>query len=224
MKTAQVADDTVENITLIESVYRAEDVNSDGVVNIQDLVLVSANFGKRGENKVDVNGDGVVDIVDLVKVAAAFANAGAAPSNHPQTLAMLTAADVQGWITQARHLNLTDIASQGGIRLLEQLLTVLTPQKTILLPNYPNPFNPETWIPYQLADPSDVQVVIYDTRGTVIRNLALGYQPRGYYTTHNRAAYWDGRNDLGERVATGVYFYQLQADNMSLLRKMVILK
>ncbi|MCG9132080.1 hypothetical protein J5I95_10400 [Candidatus Poribacteria bacterium] len=83
---------------------------------------------------------------------------------------------------------------------------------------------PETWIPYQLANSSAVQIVLYDTRGIAIRHLALGHQPAGYYTTRNRAVYWDGCNDLGERVATGVYFYQLQTDNMSLLRKMVILK
>ena len=217
-------DGTVEDSTAIEPGYIAEDINEDGVVNIQDLVLVSSNFGKTGENAADINGDGVVDIVDLVKVAAALGNTADAPSFHPQTLAMLTTADVQSWLTQAQHLNPTDIASQRGIRFLEQLLTVLTPQETVLLPNYPNPFNPETWIPYQLANPSNVQVVIYNTHGIVIRHLALGHQPAGYYTTRNRAAYWDGRNDLGEHVATGVYFYQLQANNMSLLRKMVIYK
>ena len=218
-----IGDGAVEE-TVIEVVYRAEDVNDDGVVNIQDLVVVSSNIGKIGENKADVNSDGVVDIVDLVKVAAALGNAGAAPFLYPQTLAMLTASDVQSWLAQAQHLNLTDIASQRGIRFLEQLLAVLTPQETILLPNYPNPFNPETWIPYQLANSSDVQILIYDTRGIAIRRLALGHQSKGYYTTRSRAAYWDGRNDLGERVATGVYFYQLQTDDMSLMRKMVILK
>ena len=214
----------VQDGIVIEPVYLTEDINDDGVVNIQDMVLVSSNFGKTGENKADVNGDGVVDIVDLVKVAAALGNATAAPSIHPQTLVMLTAVDIQSWLTQAQHLNLTDVTSQRGIRFLEQLLAVLTPTETILLPNYPNPFNPETWIPYQLANPSDVQITIYDTRGATIRRLALGHQPQGYYTTRSRAAYWDGRNDLGERVATGVYFYQLQADGMSPLRKMVILK
>ena len=225
IENGTMGDDTMEGNAVIEPIYLAEDVNNDGVVNIQDMVLVSSNFGKRGENKADVNGDGVVDIVDLVKVAAALGNAAAAPSFHPQTLAMFTTTDVQSWLTQAQqHLNLTDVASQRGIRFLEQLLAVLTPKQTILLPNYPNPFNPETWIPYQLANPSDVQIVIYDTRGVTIRHLALGHQSAGYYTTPNRAAYWDGRNNLGEHAATGVYFYQLQADDMSILRKMAILK
>ena len=224
IENGRIGDGTEEAGAAIEPVYLAEDVNEDGVVNIQDLVFVSSNFGKVGENEADINGDGVVDIVDLVKVAAALGNTADAPSVHPQTLAMLTTADVQDWLTQVQHLNLTDVASQRGIRFLEQLLMVLTPQETVLLPNYPNPFNPETWIPYQLANPNKVQIVLYDTRGIAIRHLTLGHQPAGYYTTRNQAAYWDGRNNLGEHVATGVYFYQLQADNMSLLRKMVILK
>ena len=97
-------------------------------------------------------------------------------------------------------------------------------EQTQLLANYPNPFNPETWIPYQLANPSEVRITIYDTRGTVVRHLELGHQREGYYTGQSLAAYWDGRNTVGERVASGVYFYQLQADNLSLLRKMLILK
>ena len=94
----------------------------------------------------------------------------------------------------------------------------------MLLANYPNPFNPETWIPYHLANPSNVQITIYDARGSVVRQLELGHQREGYYTSQSRAAYWDGRNAVGERVASGIYFYQLQTDQLSFLRKMVILK
>ena len=107
---------------------------------------------------------------------------------------------------------------------LQSLLASATPQETQLLANYPNPFNPETWIPYQLAIGTDVQILIYDAKGTLIRQLALGYQPEGYYTERNSAAYWDGRNALGERVASGIYFYQLRTDEISALRKMLILK
>ncbi len=99
-----------------------------------------------------------------------------------------------------------------------------TPKVSALLPNFPNPFNPETWIPYHLAKASDVQITIYNARGVVVRSLALGRKRAGYYTNRNRAAHWDGRNTFGEKVAAGVYFYQLQADSVSFLRKMVILK
>ena len=98
------------------------------------------------------------------------------------------------------------------------------PTQSLLLQNYPNPFNPETWIPYQLAEDASVSVSIYDTTGQLVRTLPLGFQAAGFYNSRERAAYWDGRNALGERVASGVYFYQLETDAMSALRKMVILK
>ena len=75
-----------------------------------------------------------------------------------------------------------------------------------------------------IANGSNVQITIYDTRGSIVRTLTLGNRAAGYYTDKNRAAYWDGRNSVGERTASGVYFYQLQADNVSQLRKMLILK
>ena len=97
-------------------------------------------------------------------------------------------------------------------------------QKTVLLPNYPNPFNPETWIPYQLSKPAEVTVTIYATSGAVVRTLVLGHQAVGRYEDRSRAAYWDGRNALGERVASGVYFYTLTAGEFHATRKMLILK
>ena len=202
----------------------AVDVNSDGVVNILDLVLISANFGKTGQNTADVNGDGVVNIVDLVKVAGEMGAAGAAPSAQQQTLEGLTATDVKHWLTQAQQVNLTDANSQRGILMLQQLLTALIPKETSLLPNYPNPFNPETWIPYQLAEPAVVTLHIYAVDGKLIRRLALGHQPAGMYHSKSRAAYWDGRNAFGEPVASGVYYYTLRTDDFTATRKMLILK
>ena len=165
-----------------------------------------------------------MNIADLVLVAGKIGTGGSVSPVLPEVLQLFTIDDIQHWITQAKDLPLTDEISKRGMLLLERLLAISTPKETMLMANYPNPFNPETWIPYQLAHSSDVQIVIYDTRGTAIRHFTLGHQPAGYYTTRARAAYWDGRNGLGERVATGVYFYQLQADDASFLRKMVILK
>ena len=95
---------------------------------------------------------------------------------------------------------------------------------TTLLPNYPNPFNPETWIPYQLSEPADVRLTIYDIQGHVVRNLDLGHQRAGMYHNRSRAAHWDGRNAQGESVASGVYFYTLTTGEFSATRKMLIRK
>ena len=100
----------------------------------------------------------------------------------------------------------------------------LIPEQTTLLPNYPNPFNPETWIPYQLAAPADVTLTIYAVDGTVVRTLAFGHQPTGIYQSRGRAAYWDGRNAVGERVASGLYYYTLSAGDFTATRKMLIIK
>ena len=101
---------------------------------------------------------------------------------------------------------------------------VVNIRETSLLPNYPNPFNPETWIPYQLAKPAEVTVAIYAVNGTLVRKLDLGHQTVGIYRGRSRAAYWDGKNEFGERVASGVYFYTLTAGDFSATRKMMIQK
>ncbi len=101
---------------------------------------------------------------------------------------------------------------------------VTLPDKNALLANFPNPFNPETWIPYQLAAPADVNISVYTTDGQLVRTLSFGHQPAGTYRSRNRAAYWDGNNQLGEPVASGVYFYTLTAGDFTATRKMLIRK
>ena len=201
----------------------AEDVNGDGVVNIIDLILVAANYGWRGQNDADVNRDGVVNIADLIAVANIL-NAAAAPAGQPQNRGPITPNDVEGWLAVAKGIDLTDPRLQKGVRFLKQLHTSLLPKETILLPNYPNPFNPETWIPYALAQDADVTLTIYDTNGEQIRRFDLGHQRAGHYTDRNRAVYFDGRNDAGEPLSSGVYFYHLSAGDYSQTRKMLILK
>ena len=110
----------------------------------------------------------------------------------------------------------TNDRSPAALRTLvymQQLLATARPEKTQLFANYPNPFNPETWIPYELATDTHVKITIYITQGVVIRTLQFGHQSAGYYTGRDRAAYWDGRNALGEQVASGLYFYQLETDD-----------
>ena len=107
---------------------------------------------------------------------------------------------------------------------LPELIAYEIPAETELLANYPNPFNPETWIPYRLAEDAFVMLTIYDGAGRVVRSLDVGNQVAGIYESRSKAVYFDGRNEFGEQVASGVYFYHLSADSYSQTRKMLILK
>ena len=107
---------------------------------------------------------------------------------------------------------------------LAALVARVIPSGTSLLPNYPNPFNPETWIPYRLAWDSDVTLTIFDRSGRVVRMLEVGHRIAGFYESADRAIYWDGRNQFGEQVANGVYFYMLTAKDFTGTRRMVILR
>jgi len=109
------------------------------------------------------------------------------------------------------------------IKKIDGSVTILTPDFA-LLQNFPNPFNPETWIPYQLAQGGDVVIRIYNQKGRMIRALYLGKQSAGVYVTKEKAAFWDGRDNTSERVASGVYYYTLQAGDFSDTRKMLIVK
>ena len=223
--TGETTNPQTENAEITEPTQLPEDVNGDGVVNIVDLTLVATNFGATGTNAADVNGDGVVNIVDLTLVAAAFGNTAAAPFLWSRDSEIApTRADVAAWLNEARKMNLTDPEFLRGIAVLEQLLKALTPKETALLPNYPNPFNPETLIPYQLATPSDVSISIYTSDGKLIRTLDLGNQPVGKYKHRSNAAHWDGKNEQGEPVASGVYYYTFSDGKYTATRKMLIRK
>ena len=206
----------------------AWDVNRDGTTNILDMVSVSRDFGKSASlnSPSDVNGDGVINILDLIVVAQHLgeSNATAAPSSIAIEGLELNPAMIQAWLTRAQAEDDGSIAFRQGIANLEQLLASLIPEKTALLYNYPNPFNPETWIPYQLAESAEVTVHIYATSGVLVRTLMLGHQAAGIYQYRSRAAYWDGRNGMGEPVASGIYFYTLTAGDFTATRKMLIRK
>ena len=213
------------SVTVTAPPVVSEDVNDDGVVDVQDLVYIAQRYGQTGTTPADVNDDGVVNIDDMILVAAALdADAAAAPSLHSDALDVFSVAEVKLWLSQARQRDLTDPSVRRGILFLEQLLASMVPKETALLANYPNPFNPETWIPYQLAKDADVTLTIYAVNGHVVRRLALGHQPAGIYQNRSRAAYWDGRNAFGEPVASGVYFYVLTAGDFTATRKMLIRK
>jgi hypothetical protein len=190
--------------------------------------------------RANLNGAYIQNVVDGLMAPRALIIGG---ENHATGISMATAVEAAGAPRlMGRQLNAAEVehiqeqidlllatndrspATMRRLVYLQQLLATARPEQTRLLANYPNPFNPETWIPYHLANPSEVQITIYDTRGTVVRHLDLGHQEAGYYTSRSRAVYWDGCNDTGEKVSSGIYFYQLQTDKTSLLRKMLILK
>ena len=215
------------NRSFFAGVPRVADINSDGEVDILDLILVSRDSGrdKYLNPRSDVNGDGTVNILDLTLVARSIDIA--AGDAAPSALAIKDngfPAMVQAWIAQAQIENDGSVVFQQGLANLQRLLASLLPEKTTLLTNYPNPFNPETWIPYQLAQASEVRIHIHTINGALVRTLDLGHQPAGMYQHRNRAAYWDGRNQLGEPVASGLYFYTLTAGDFTATRKMLIRK
>ena len=214
-----------EGSTGATTTFLPEDVNQDGQVNIADLVVVAQSLGKQAsENpRADVNGDNVINILDLILISQ-YLGARAAPSLDISRSIPFESSMLEEWLKQARLESDGSLTFQNAIAYLERLLASTLPRETALLANYPNPFNPETWIPYQLATPADVTLRIYAVDGSLVRMLSLGHKTTGIYESRARAAYWDGRNAVGERVASGLYFYTLTAGDFTATRKMLIRK
>ena len=224
--------------------FPPHDVNQDGEVNILDLVAVASQFNTVGDGlPEDVNGDGTVNIFDLVAIADHFGEETA--QGAPALTSLLTPAKfAEEWTPRQFALDLqanrrlraalAELEAQADInpdvRFVANLLrrwlidTGTIPNETRLYPNFPNPFNPETWIPYQLAEAAEVHISIYDAKGQPVRELPIGFRTAGIYTSRSEAVYWNGRNDIGELVASGIYFYTLRAGDFSDTRKMLILK
>ena len=205
----------------------ATDVNKDQKVNKTDLLLVVTALGEKPPTNpnVDINADGSVNIADVLLVIEALDDpvAAAAPSLG-EIGTSLDPALLTAQIDILRAESDGSMKYAHAIAFFQGLLASIRPTETRLLANYPNPFNPETWIPYHLANSSDVRITIYNIRGSIVRRLDLGHQREGYYTSRNRSAYWDGRNSLGEPVASGLYFYTLTAGEFTATRKMLIRK
>ncbi len=211
----------------------SEDVNLDGSVNILDLVLVAQDFGQKipANPRADVNKDGQVNVLDLVLVAGALGeDAAAAPTAFDILESKTTTPEEIVAIRQALDAleGTPEISSdvEMAIQLLRLWIANLTETvtETKLLPNFPNPFNPETWIPYQLAEGADVTIFIHDTGGRLVRQISLGFKPAGYYLTRSDAVHWDGQNENGEQVSSGVYFLRFVAGEFSASRRVVIMK
>lgn len=230
---------TVVNPYVVTHQYPREDVNRDGEVNIMDLVVVASLIGQSNPSdaRADVNNDGMVNVLDLIAISHHTASwsgpvtaakkrddnewVGAAPAVR---VADISAETIRGWIDLAQTEDDGSILFDRGIANLQRLLASEVPSETRLLVNYPNPFNPETWIPYQLAEAAEVSLTIYSVNGELVRTLPLGHQPAGLYQNRSQAAYWDGRTELGTQVASGIYFYTLKAGDYSSTRKMIVRK
>ena len=212
---------------IVDVTAPAWDVNEDGVTDANDVKLVRRALGQSPpvDPRTDVNGDGVVNGIDVAVVTAHLGEgeAAAAPTNVALSLGF-TREIVEQTLDILRKTDDGSLMFQRGIANLERLLASFLPDETALLHNYPNPFNPETWIPYQLAEAAEVTFHIYAANGALVRTLDLGHQSTGIYQYRSRAAYWDGKNEVGEPVASGIYFYTLTAGGFTATRKMLIRK
>ena len=209
------------------------DVNDDGTVDLSDLTLVAAAIDAAG-TAGELSEDDVAAVLETVaEQANAIEEIAEAPAHFGTSqrarFSGIAYRNVAAAFEAAKHLATEDARLGKWVPLLRELLHRLAemreiPDTTALLPNYPNPFNPETWIPYQLATPAKVTLSIYSVDGRLVRSLTLGHQSAGVYESRARAAYWDGRNQQGELVASGVYFYTLTAGEFTTTRKMLIRK
>ena len=205
------------------------DVNGDGVVNLSDLMAVAQGIDAAGGNAgiIEISQEEMeAALVAAAEQAAALEVIAEAPmQRHALFLPRgVVYNNVAAALADARHLGHNSVPAvlEGLLQRLTEMAAI--PETSALLPNYPNPFNPETWIPYHLAKAANVTLTIYDVRGSVVRELTLGHQSAGVYESRGRAAYWDGKNQIGEKVASGVYFYTLTAGEFNATRKLLIAK
>ncbi|MCG9127704.1 sulfatase-like hydrolase/transferase [Candidatus Poribacteria bacterium] len=211
------------------------DVNFDGIVDINDLQLIATAFGSNSIEfpNYDFNKDGVIDIIDLLIVASHLGESSTISSPSMVSPTLNDVNQVEQWIQMYIPIDDKSPTIINGLQNLEQLVDAYNPINSALLPNFPNPSNPETWIPYDLIHDADVTIDIFNGKGEPIRKFHIGLKTKGTYRTQARALYWDGKNSIGEDVSSGVYFYYINAiyNNKSLLntqfnssRKMVIIK
>jgi photosystem II stability/assembly factor-like uncharacterized protein len=211
----------------------AWDVNRDCIMDASDLVIIGTYFGEAAteESDADVNGDGYVNIADLILVCKHFggSTANASPGRGVRFNAPTEVDPGQLPILRKLYsiLDTSSIESPDLVaakKLLAELigLPAVEIAESRLMQNYPNPCNPETWIPYDLAEPGDVTINIYSSSGRLVRTLDLGYRRAGSYSDRDRAVYWDGANESGEKVSSGIYFYAIRSGKFSAVRKMII--
>jgi hypothetical protein len=230
------------------------DVSGNGAVTAFDASLAlqhvvgSISLSKSQRKAADVTGNGKVSALDAawilqytVGLIAEFPvksnlNAPSDSRNSKSNFHAIRSEEelLADALVKIERLNLSK-EQQAVVEQIKQLFPQLSPTQTTLLPNYPNPFNPDTWLPYQISEDAQVTITIYNVRGQVVRILNVGRQKAGVYLTKDRAAYWNGRDNHGQEVTSGIYFYTLQVEPLNLAgnktiskfiatRKMVIMK
>ncbi|MDQ1318010.1 MAG: type sorting protein, partial [Candidatus Poribacteria bacterium] len=196
------------------------DVNKDGVVDILDFIST------RPDDKADVNGDGIVDILDVVALI-----------NHEGDIKLWDTngdgvVDINDFIKieSSNGIN-PDVNGDGVVDILD-IVSILNGAKGApasrlvneLGVSFPNPINPEAWIPFKLAESNDVVIKLYNTKGQLVRTLDLGYRVPGSYITRTMAAYWDGKDENGQHVSSGIYFYNIKAGSFTATKKLIVLE
>ena len=205
-------DPTSAPVLLIEGLFAREDT----LEPVSGLQVTIRNL-RTGESVVDTAGSG-----RFVKPMIAL-RGGRYEEGDTLEVSAVDSSGTFGGLAPVRAVVGKDEIAAGRIDIGRQLLSAV-PSKTALLPNYPNPFNPETWIPFDLADSSRVKITIYNSSGQTVRVLELGQLPAGSYRSRSKAPHWDGRNALGEPVASGVYYVRIEAGSFTAFRRMVVLK
>ena len=207
------------------------DVSQDGSISAFDASLILQHIAglitlsPEQQQVSDVTGDGKITDMDAVLILQYTVEL---ITQFPKAAPILVAKEHNQSLTKIIAELENSSLSKEQKQVLEQLRRMLwqnvLPKQTSLLQNYPNPFNPDTWLPFQLAQDASVTIQIHNMKGQLVRTISLGNKNAGVYVTKDRVAYWDGRDSLGEKVSSGVYFYTLQAGEFRATKKMVIME
>jgi len=229
------------------------DTNNDGIVDERDVLSVGIYWRITGPPRTchspqretswrvhsamdwtpeaaiytDANGDGIIDGQDIQVIILNWHKTHHVGAN---VAAPIAGVDHRKHLTAYKELyraleNAPDVESTTRMRqFLAHIISDALPKQNVLGHNFPNPFNPDTWIPYELAEPAEVKICIYNASGQLVRTLDLGYRDSGYYLDRTQAAYWDGKNDQGEHASSGLYFCQMQAGSFTATTKMIMLR